>query len=140
MPTQTFRGGTVQDVEVALVEQYGRTNVKQQSKTDSRTEWSFKITSRAHGTCTATRTPDGVTMTMSPRTQTLFLVGAIIGYLACVVPGIVLTVLIIITRAATAGVLSHRFPKMVESVQRAVAAHSGSSPPMPLPLTPPPIV
>ena len=130
MPTQTFRAGTVQDVETALLEQYGRTNVKQQAKTDSHAEWSFQITSKSHGTCTATKSPDGVTMTMSPRTHTLLWVFMVIGYLACVVPGIFMTIWIVMSRTVTSGVLSHRFPKMAEAVQRAVASHSVSPPPI----------
>ena len=130
MATQAFKAGTVEDVETALLEQYGRTNVKEQTKTDSHAEWSFQITSKSLGTCVATKTPDGVTMTMSPRTHTLLWVFTGIGYLACVLPGIGLTIWIVMARTVTAGVLSHRFPKMVESVERAVASHSPSPPPV----------
>ena len=130
MPTQTFKGGTVLDIEAALLEQYGRTNVKEQTITDSRAEWRFQINSKSHGMCVAMKTPDGVTMTMSPSTHTFVWVVTVIGYLACIIPGIAMTIWILMARTVTAGVLSHRFPKMVEAVQRAVASHSASPPPL----------
>jgi len=126
MATQTFKGGTVQDVETALLEEYGRTNVKQQNKTDSHAEWNFQITSKSHGRCVATRTPDGVTMTMTPRTHTFVWIITVIGYCACVLPGIFMTIWIVMARTVTAGILNHRFPKMVEAVQRAISSRPGA--------------
>ena len=131
MPTKTIQGATIQDVEMGLLSEYGRNNVKQRTKTNSTTTYSFQINSKSHGNCVATKNKDGVTITMSPRTHTFLWIATIIGYLACIVPGIAITIWIIIVRAATAVIINSRFPKMVEAVQQAKDKNTTTPPPLP---------
>jgi hypothetical protein len=130
MATQTIGAATIADIENALVDQYGRTYLKQLVKTDSSAEWTFRYTSRTSAKCVVNNTAEGVTVTISAHTPTLAWVFMGIGYVFCV-PGIIMTVWIIFTRTATNAVISHRFPKFVEAVQRAMSSHSTAPPPFP---------
>jgi hypothetical protein len=128
MPTQTIKGATIADIENALVDQYGRTYLRQSYKTDSHAQWTFRYTSRTSAKCVASKTADGVTVAMSAHTPTLAWVLMVIGYVFCIVPGIFITGWTLFTRTATNAVISLRFPKFVEAAQHAVSSHSAAPP------------
>ncbi|MEQ1574332.1 MAG: hypothetical protein ABMA15_04850 [Vicinamibacterales bacterium] len=127
MPTKNIPTATIADVEAALIEQYGRTNIKEKNTTGTRAEWVFRITSKSRGKCTATQEPDGVTIAMSPYTHPLLWTITAIGYVLFIVPGLALTVFLLVGRFITARVIGYRLPKMVESVQRMTATRTGRS-------------
>lgn len=145
MPTHTFPTAIMKDVEAALIEQYGRTNVKEKAWSESYARWFFRITSKSYGTCVATKAQQGVTLTMSATTHPLLWAITGLGYLCLFFPGIALTVYLFATRSITAGVIAHRFPRMVENVQRITASRAPvAAPPLaappPLPSPAPPVI
>jgi hypothetical protein len=118
MSTQHIPGATVGDIEAALIEQYGRNNVRERSKSSTRGEWTFRITSKSQGKCIAVADAVGASLSMSPSTHMLMWVVTALGYLAFVFPGVAFTAFILLTRFVTARVISSRFPKMVDNVKR----------------------
>jgi hypothetical protein len=119
MATQIIKGVTFSDIEQALVDQFGRTSLKNPVKTDSRAEWTFQYTGRALAKCVASTTADGVSVSIGYYIP--MFVWAIYGiaFLICVVPGIICIVFYFIKRGVANTAIMIRFPKFVEAVERA---------------------
>jgi hypothetical protein len=82
MATQTIGAATIADIENALVDQYGRTYLKQLVKTDSSAEWTFRYTSRTSAKCVVNNTAEGVTVTIYIGSHANACVG-VYGYWLC---------------------------------------------------------
>ncbi len=123
MATQTIKGATIAEIEQALVDQYGRTYLRQSLKSDSRGEWTFRYTPRTSAKCVATKTADGVSVSLSAHTPMYAWVLTVIAYALFCVPGIIMTVWLLFRQGATNTAINHRFPKFIEAVQRAMLPH-----------------
>jgi len=123
MNTETIPDAAVEDVEAALVEQYGKNNIREKSTTATDTIWLFKLTSKTMGRCTAQAGSDGVTVSMSPHTpKTLWILTGLGFFL--IIPGLILTAYILVLNFITGMVIKSRFPKFAEAV-RGVAKTRG---------------
>lgn len=135
MPSQTIQNATIADVEAALVEQYGRNNVREKSRSANSAKWRFRITDKSRAKCVVTSTPGGVHLSMSPDIHIAVIIVTLIGYLMFIIPGVAMTIWIVVVYLVTAGFISSRFQKMVDAVkshaQRATALSSKMPPPPP---------
>jgi hypothetical protein len=119
MPTVIIANAKIADVEAALVDQYGRTNIQEKSRTDTTASWTFRITSKSMGKCSAKATSVGLAVSMRPHIHALLIIFTFFAYLLLIVPGIFMTIWVAVMYFVTSAVISSRFPKMIEAVQRA---------------------
>jgi len=147
MAYQTVPKATVRDVEAALGEQQGRGNITQLALTETYGAWTYRLP-RGWAKCAASTTPDGVGVSISfympPWLWILFSVLAVVGLVACVVPGLVVIGIIGIRVMIVSGFLKLRFPAFVEAVRLAQSKRTATGAVTPLvtepsPSSPPPI-
>ena len=120
MATKLISGATFEDIEQGLVDQWGRNSLKNPVRTDTHAKWTFRWASRGgNGQCNATKTADGVSVSMSFYVPPLGWVILVLAYLFCVVPGIIMTIMLAIKWPAGNVALGLRFPNFVEAVERA---------------------
>jgi len=124
MSHHNFSNASIQNVEDALVDQYGRTNVCHRLRNESEARWTVRISDKTQANVIGKILPDAVSVTMRPSTHTVVWCATAIGYLALVVPGIALTAWIIFVRFITARIIANRFPSMIEAVKRMAAAEN----------------
>jgi hypothetical protein len=130
MPSQTIPRAAIPNVEAALIEQYGRTHVRQVEQSETSGKWLFQLTRRQTGKCTANLATGGVTVSMTPYTPLwvmAILAGmTIIGFLCLVIPGVLILCFVVVRYVVVTLVLKGRFEKMVANVERlAASAKSG---------------
>lgn len=125
MSSQTVANANVTDVEKALIENYGRVNISETTLTDMKAEWTFKITSKSQGSCTAEQTPEGVAVSMSTSMPGVFKVVIVLGCLICLLPGLaLLAYYYVLVVPITNAVISSRFSKFIESVKNNAEARA----------------
>jgi hypothetical protein len=136
MPSQTILKATIPDVEAALIEQYGRIHVRQKAQSSTHGVWIFRASRRQSGKCTANLASGGATITMSCYTPlwlwAIIAVLTCIGLLLFVIPGLAIIVVTIVRLTITSAALNIRFPKMVENVNRIIAARLNATPQPPV--------
>jgi hypothetical protein len=123
MATKTISGATFEDVEQGLVDQWGRNSLRNPVKTDTHAKWTFRWASRGgSGQCNATKTADGVSVSLSYYVLPIVWVLLVVAYVLCIVPGIIMTISLAIKWPAGNVVIGLQFPKFVEAVERAKLA------------------
>lgn len=125
MPTKVISNATVKDVEVALIDQYGRRNISERKQSDGYAQWEVTITNKSAGRCIAQATADGVCLTMSGTVPRVLLIFTVVT--TCLIFGVLFWPFCLLTRFISGRVVSHRFPKMVDAVADAAAARTGRS-------------
>lgn len=127
MPSQFIAGASVKDVEAALIHEYGNSNVSEKVRSETSSMWTFRISTKAVGKCKATVAPGGVTLDMSGHTPMVLIVVAAVGYMFLIIPGLIITVFVVVARLLTEAIVSSRFPKFVAAVRQRV-----QPPPLPV--------
>lgn len=123
MAIQIISGATFEDIEQGLVDQWGRNFLRNPVRTDTSAKWTFRWAGRGgNGQCNATKTADGVSVSMSYYVPPLGWVFLALAYVLCVVPGIIMTIMLIIKWPIANAGIGAQFPKFVEAVERAKLA------------------
>lgn len=137
MAIQIVPQANIRDVEAALVEMQGRTQIKQLILTVTQGVWTYRPAVRGWAKCEANTTADGVSIKTSFWMPTwlwiLFGVLGIGGLFLCVVPGVFVIGMIGIRIMIMGAVLKRQLPKLAEAVKQAQSKRTDSGIPPVLP-------
>ncbi|MDD2336412.1 MAG: hypothetical protein PHD01_07520 [Geobacteraceae bacterium] len=120
MPTQKIAGATLTDIENALINQFGNMHIKELCRLEDVIKWRVNLSGHwwlYSGQCVASKSDDGAIITMSTNIPASWWVIQGIGYLACIFPGIFLTINFVIIYIILSFKIKNRFPSVVTAVQ-----------------------
>ena len=121
MPSETIPNATVADVEEALAEQFGKTNIKMLHRSASEAAWMFRAGPKSPAKCTVSGAPTNTTITLSPHFPAwviaIDVILIVIGCLLFIVPGLLLMAFVGIQYFVCKKCIGRGFPDMVKRLE-----------------------
>jgi hypothetical protein len=133
MPSLKITGATLTDIENGLIITYGNLRIKQLYSVENAIKWKvtlyeYHLFDMAIAHCTASKSDDGATITMNVAIPPAWWIIVGLGYLACIIPGIFITIIYLLCYYALHLKVKNNFQNIVTAVHNIMINQANSSP------------